>query len=234
MFNYCFNLQSHDRKGVVTKIEYRLSNSLMNQFLSAVISTKAETYLLINQFTSSPINSLHRARKNNLFMQNEPNLKQLYEFITAYTTSTYKIYVFKYTLKNEPKRTQNEPNFSSKLASFSPKLALFQKKIFTFAKKLCIRKSDCPSKPEGRRRVKSAVKHSFILGVLRVRLWRDPSARRPASTNRGEPRGLRLTFWRELCGEFSFSSLKSCNLLIKNKLTHCVNLLKSTVFSIEG
>jgi len=195
MFNYCFNLQSHDRKGVVTKIEYRLSNSLMNQFLSAVISTKAETYLLINQFTSSPINSLHRARKNNLFMQNEPNLKQLYEFITAYTTSTYKIYVFKYTLKNEPKRTQNEPNFSSKLASFSPKLALNQ----------------CKS-------AKSAIKQ---LVYFRVNSWLKSSV--PKSLICDNPRNLRLNnkyfyficcIFRLLCyniakWRFNLSSLKS-------------------------
>jgi len=106
----------------------------INQFLSAEVSTKAETNLLINKLTcpeqgrrttspvlsgvEGPINYLHRARKNNLFLQNEPNLKQLYEFISAYTTSTYKIFVFKNTPKNEPKRTQNEPNFSPILALF--------------------------------------------------------------------------------------------------------------------
>jgi hypothetical protein len=59
------------------------------------------------------------ARKSYLFLQNKANLKQLYEFITAYPTSTYKIFVFKNTPKNKAKQSQFKPNFSSKLALFS-------------------------------------------------------------------------------------------------------------------
>jgi len=119
VFNNCFNLlQSHDRKGVVTKI-----GKLINKFTCPEQRRR----------TNPPINCLHRARKNNKNMQNEPNLKQLYEFISAYTSSTYRIYVLESTPKNEPKRTQNEPNFSPKLALFFQILASFGNEIFAFA-----------------------------------------------------------------------------------------------------
>jgi len=114
MFNYCFNLQSHDRKGVVTKIEYQLSESC--------------------------ISLQNRARKYNKNMQNEPNLYHGHPArglsLSICNISGYATFQpfepHENRPKNEPKRTQNEPNFGRKLGSFSHKLALIYKEIIAF------------------------------------------------------------------------------------------------------
>jgi len=150
MPNNCFTLQSHDRKEVVSLASPPCPEQCRRRIAVRVLSfprkresriacppksRRRRKYLvskvdkLINKLTSSPINFLQRARKNNLFLQNEPNYKIAQIYTNACDTRRYKIYVLKSTPKNEPKRTQNEPNFT-------PILALFHNEIFAFAKKL--------------------------------------------------------------------------------------------------
>jgi len=78
--------------------------------------------LLINKLTNSPINLLHRARKYNKNMQNEPNLKNDQNDIIACNRGGYGNFPTFFHPQNEAKRTQNEPNFSPKLASFFNKI----------------------------------------------------------------------------------------------------------------
>jgi len=68
---------------------------------------------LINKFTNSPINLLHRARKNNKNMQNEPNFLNAQIDISACIRSGYDIFSNFSCPKNEPKRTQNEPKLQN-------------------------------------------------------------------------------------------------------------------------
>jgi len=92
MFNYCFNLQSHDRKGVVTRIEYPVS----------------KIGKLINQFANSPINLLHRARKYNKNMQNKANLQNADMNVTPLLTKGYEIFLTFCRRKNKAKQSQNK------------------------------------------------------------------------------------------------------------------------------
>jgi len=126
----------------------QLTNSLINQLTHNNEYPASKIGKLINKFTNSPINFLNRARKYNIFMQNEPNFKNTELIVTTCNINSYGIFRHLFRPKNEPKRTQNEPNFSPKLALFFPKLALNP----------C--QSACPSEPEGRSRVKSVSKIS--------------------------------------------------------------------------
>jgi hypothetical protein len=96
---------------------------------------------LINKFTcpeqrrrtNSPINFLNPARKNNIFLQNEPNSYHGHpargSSLSICNISGYATFQpfepHENRQKNEPKRTQNEPNFSPKLALFFTISALF-------------------------------------------------------------------------------------------------------------
>jgi len=202
MFNNCFNLQSHDRKGVVTKIDYQVSKTCKS--------------------------CRSRARKNNKIMQNKANFKNNQINTSTCNRSGYGNYLFLFRLKNKAKQSQFKPNFSPKLASFSPNLALFDKEIIAFwyglrskfgrverieqaclqrtlrreqknivddlpKSIICVNLCESVSKNISVESVKSVANNNFILYVLRVRLWRD------------------LAFWRELCGEISVS-LSICSL----------------------
>jgi hypothetical protein len=65
------------------------------------------TNSLIRQFSNSLINLLHRARKYNKIMQNEPNFKIAQIYISACIIDGYGVFQLLVRQKNEPKRTQN-------------------------------------------------------------------------------------------------------------------------------
>jgi len=119
MFNNCFNLQSHDRKGVVTIIEYQASKTCKS------CQNPARTCPEQRRRTNSPINFLNRARKNNIFLQNEPNSPSVQVDISACNISGSGNFRLLFPRKNKAKQSQNEPNFGPKLALFFPKLASF-------------------------------------------------------------------------------------------------------------
>jgi len=161
---------------------------------------------LINKFNNSPINSqnppLHLSRE--LYKSN------LFMQNKA-NFKNDKIYISTCIINGYDNlrliyRPKNKAKQTQNKANFSPKLGSFFPKLAL--------NPPAPRSSKSEVGCQSAVKYGFLLGV---RLWRD------------------LAFWRvlrELCGEISCSSLKSCNLLIKNSLTHSINLLKSCVFSI--
>jgi hypothetical protein len=102
---------------------------------------------LINQFISSPINSLQRASKNNKNMQNEPNSPNVQYDTIPFSTSSYKIFFEIFRPKNKAKQSQfmpkvNKLNFNPKLALKNepprpvPQVRLSRAKIFAFAKDL--------------------------------------------------------------------------------------------------
>jgi len=111
----------------------QLTNSLINQLTHNNEHLVSKIGKLINKFTSSPINLLHRARKYNKNMQNEPNFKIAQMCVSACNINVYGNLLDFCRRKNEPKQTQNEPNFSPKLASFFPKLSSFDNQISAFA-----------------------------------------------------------------------------------------------------
>jgi hypothetical protein len=134
MFNNCFNLQSHDRKGVVTRIQYRVS-SIDNpfSFLCFLLKVGCSTFYVVR--LSSVLIPLHLSRilyKSALFMQNKPNFKNAQMNTSICNRKDYGNFRLLFHRKNKAKQSQFKPNFRSKLALFFPILASFFPKLASF------------------------------------------------------------------------------------------------------
>jgi len=136
-----------------TQYDIRNTQYATRNTLNAIPYTLSPIFRLINQLTSSPVNLLHRARKYNKNMQNEPNFKIAGNDISTCNTNTYGNIIAFSRPKNEPKRTQNEPNFSPKLALFSSNEPNFKPnyvKIGNLKGKTLTRNADFFDEPESK------------------------------------------------------------------------------------
>ncbi|MBA7714334.1 hypothetical protein ES703_123354 [subsurface metagenome] len=176
-------------KAEESSIQHQLSNSLINQSSNS----------LIHQLTNSPINQQfvvlsckscrNHARKNNLFMQNEPKLQNAKMNVSDYITRKYENLRLYNRRKNKAKQTQNkaklkndEMNVNALLRKGSENLRTFclcQNKPKTNPIQTCVQ----PVRYEIISRVKSVSKNISVKSALKNKPPRRLSGDKSVSKN---------------------------------------------------